>query len=170
MQTHEGRPVKLDGSQVKALRLALVEAYPTIEDFRLMVREELNRSLDEIAVGSSLKTIISKVIEEAEAKGWLSTLVDGARKGNPGNVPLAEVARGILAAELLEASPGHFDRIVRARSPFVPLQELLDFLERTKRRLCRVETKGREGIGTAFLVGPDVILTNHHVVLYAIDT
>lgn len=165
-RAHETRKesMKLSGEQAKALREALLDAFPTQDELRVMLREETSTSLDAIALGGSLSIVVSKVIADAEARGWMGALVDGARKANPNNSTLVNVARGILANRVTAESSANLERIVRARSPFVRLEEFLDFLEASKRRVCRVETRGGHPLGTAFLVGPDVVLTNHHVV------
>ena len=58
--------------------------------------------------------------------------------------------------------PG-LQRIVKPKLPFLNIQVWLDRFETIKRQVCRVEVD-QAGIGTGFLVGPDAVLTNWHVV------
>lgn len=156
--------MKLSGKQTKALRQALVNAFSTRDDLRRMLREELDRNLDAIALGDSLDDIASKVIAKAEAYGWLRALIDGARAANPDNEPLARCAEDLAAPQAPDTPEGRFERIISASHPFLHIDVFLDFLERSKRRVCRIETTGGQPMGTGFLVAEDVLLTNHHVI------
>lgn len=60
------------------------------------------------------------------------------------------------------AGPG-LQRNVRPRLKHVDLRIWLDRVEAIERQVCRVEAEG-QAIGTGFLVGPSVALTNWHVV------
>ncbi len=63
-------------------------------------------------------------------------------------------------------APG-FQRNVRPGLPQLDVRIWLDAILDIERRLCRIE-RGDAGIGTGFLVGPDTVLTNWHVVESAI--
>ncbi|MEC4885043.1 MAG: effector-associated domain EAD1-containing protein [Scytonema sp. PMC 1070.18] len=81
--------MKLDGSQTKQLTEALMSAYPSqekLEQFLLIAFEDKN--LNKIAMGDNLETIVFRLIEDANAKGWLTQLIQQAYEYNPGNPDL----------------------------------------------------------------------------------
>ena len=57
---------------------------------------------------------------------------------------------------------GGLEKIIRQNNSFLDVVVWLDRLNAIVKQVCRVETP--EGYGTGFLVGPDVLLTNYHVV------
>jgi hypothetical protein len=154
--------MKLTGKQKKAFREALLAAFPTHAQFRMLLQDELDRSLDEIAMGNDLEEIVFKTIEKAEAKHWLPALIDAVGKVQSSG-PLGKLSKELLASREQAAPSGSFERIIRERAPFIHIEVLLDFLERAKRRVCLIESDGG-ALATGFLVGPDVIMTCHHVI------
>lgn len=69
---------------------------------------------------------------------------------------------GVAQASDPDAGPG-LQRNVRPRLKRVDLRVWLDRVEAVERQVCRVEADG-QALGTGFLVGPAVVLTNWHVV------
>jgi hypothetical protein len=80
--------MELSGNQVKQLREALQNAFPDKSKLSLLMREEMEESLDAIAGDGNLTTIVAELIEFAEAEGRLVELVSAAIRRNPGNPKL----------------------------------------------------------------------------------
>lgn len=157
------RLIKLTGKQRKALREALLTAFPTQTQFRMMISDALDRNLDHIALGDNLSEIVFKTIEQAEAGGWLAALIDGSAEAAP-ETPLAHLSVDLLAPlKSAGMQAGSLERVIHDRAPFVHVEVMIDFFKRTIRRVCLLECAGAPQ-GTAFLVGPDVLMTCHHVV------
>ncbi len=57
-----------------------------------MLLYELDQNLDAIAGGNNLQEIVFNLIKTAEAQGWFEDLIRAARKSNPGNARLRDVA------------------------------------------------------------------------------
>jgi hypothetical protein len=74
----------LSGKQVKSLRLALQKAFPAKLALKRMVRENLDKNLDEIGDGN-LEDIISALITWAESENRIKQLVVSAAFENSGN-------------------------------------------------------------------------------------
>jgi hypothetical protein len=55
-----------------------------------------------------------------------------------------------------------FQKVVRPKNPFLKVSEFEANLRSLRRRVCRIEF-GHAPIGTGFLIGPDLMITNHHV-------
>ena len=77
--------MKLSSQQLGQLQNALLSAYPTIDDLRMMVRLELDIPLDEVATGENLRVIVFKLLTWAESNGRIRELIDGAHRQNPGS-------------------------------------------------------------------------------------
>ena len=84
--------IRLGGTQAEKLRAALVEAYPSFDEFAMMLREKLSQNLHRL-VGANLRLdlVVSKAIERAETEGWVTKLVTAAFLGNQGNPVLRKL-------------------------------------------------------------------------------
>ncbi len=149
----------LNGELYRQLNDALVAAFPQETDLDQMVRFGLNQNRAAIAGGSNLAQISFNLIGWAEAKGLTKELVIAARNSNPGNPELRRVA------ELLDVAPDshELERIVTASVEFVDVAQWRAKMSQSELSVCRVEIPIGTGIGTGFLVGPGVALTNYHV-------
>src|SRR5258708_37657474 len=58
-----------------------------------MVRFQLNKNLDTLALGSDLQEIVFNLIQKAEAQGWIAELISAAHTSNPGNLALLEFSQ-----------------------------------------------------------------------------
>ncbi|MFK8101875.1 MAG: effector-associated domain EAD1-containing protein [Saprospiraceae bacterium] len=154
--------VILTGQQIEVFQNALIAAFPSYDAQKRMLRFQLNKRLEEIVGTGALKKITFDLIETAETEGWLYELLQGARKQNTGNPQLIEFEQSIGLAirtfnkEEIEAKIRKFDE-------FLSLNDWLPKLLAIEKQVCRIEL-ANAGFGTGFLVAPNVILTNYHVV------
>ena len=161
---------RLTGKQFGYLLQALLDAFPSLSRLRELCRVRLGKNLDEIALGDSLREIAFKLIESAEAEGWTFQLVRAAREANPGNSALFAFAQPFGLAST-SAGRGELERIVRTANRFHDVATWRARLGALEAAVCRVEiASGRSThYGTGFLVGPDLLLTNHHVLAPVLD-
>ena len=85
--------MRLSGKQVQQVQEALLDAYPTVGELRMLVRFELSENLAAIAGGDNLRVVIFNLLTWGEQHGRLAALIDGACSQRPGNVRLAELQR-----------------------------------------------------------------------------
>ena len=57
----------LSGSQLKQLQEALLSAFSTHDELRMMVRLELDANLDAVAGGDNLRVVVFKLVTWAES-------------------------------------------------------------------------------------------------------
>lgn len=76
----------------KQINDALLSSFPTRESLTHMLKFQLNKHLNSIVSGGNLQNMVFDLIQVAEAEGWIKDLVIGARKENPGNPNLLEIA------------------------------------------------------------------------------
>lgn len=84
--------MKLSGTDYDKLLRALVDAFD-LPAFTIMLRVELDRQLSHMASENApFPEIVASVIDASEREGWTDALVQGARKANPDNRQLADLA------------------------------------------------------------------------------
>lgn len=157
---------QLDGAQTEALTEALVAAFPNPDDLDAMVAFKLGVSRYTISEDAVIGSIALRIVKWAEAHGTkLTDLVVGALNQNPDNPELQAVA----ATLGLDGGAGEFyEKIVLENVPITDVEVWRAQMMASERAVCRVEIGGN-GIGTGFLVGPSLLITNYHVVDSVID-
>lgn len=154
----------LTGAQVSMLVDALGSAF-TLDELRMMLRFRLDRDMDDVSAPASRKDVrIFELVEASERQGWDGQLIAAAREANPGNPELAMVA-GEFGLTSTGKPSDTLERLVRDHTPFNDIGPWLEKWGRLETQVCRIEVFKQQGVsyGTGFLVGPDVVLTNHHV-------
>jgi hypothetical protein len=150
--------IRLTGPQVKEFSDAVLGAYRDFDELKMSVRFGLDEQLNQIVVTPSvLPTQVYQLIEWAESRDRVLELADVLHKYVPQNRRLADFYRSVSGTESLEkivvqnpqlfSDPDGWRRSMAARELTV----------------CRVENPEGQAVGTGFLVGPDLLLTNQHV-------
>jgi Effector-associated domain 1/Trypsin-like peptidase domain len=172
----------LDGRQKKALHAALRHAFPRPAALERLVEFHLDEHLAVIAGEGALDDVIFRVIAWSEAQGRLDALVNGARAEAPGNpqliafertvveardarpqdVPLRQFAERVQLAPAVPDEPDLEKRVFRAG--FSDIAQWRARLGQAELAVCRIESPAWRALGTGFLVGPDLVMTNRHVV------
>lgn len=83
----------LTRDQRKQLKDALIDAFRTKAKLQQFVKDELDKNMDSIALGDDLEELISKLIENADSRGWETELIFAARESNPDNPKLSAFVR-----------------------------------------------------------------------------
>ncbi len=157
--------IKLSGPQQAELEKALVEAFPSKDELARMLRYRLSKNLEAIAMGDNLSIIVFKVIQDAQARGWTDALIARAREANPGNPELVAFCQMIGLSPQSPASDA-LERIIVKQNSFLDVNTWRQKLGELENQVCRVEVRlsdGAKTYGTGFLVSPDLLLTNYHV-------
>jgi len=157
---------RLNGLQIKQFRESLLDAFDLNRfDEMLLFQRSLPR--ERIALGNDLETIVLRVLERAEMESWTAELLHAARTTDPHNVALFSFAQQFGLAP--QTAP--LERKIREVNPAfdpLPWRKRLAELEP---QICRVEVKigASFAYGTGFLLGPDIVMTNYHIVERVID-
>jgi hypothetical protein len=155
-------PINLKGKQLEALRDALVSAFPSYADLKMMMLFELNEKLQRYVETGPMNKVATELIEWAEAQGKLDALIAGARAQVPGNQALQQFAVEVSLTS--DAPPmGRLESMVLETVPFQQVNQWRAKMVQMERTVCRVEMPEKTGVGTGFLVGGLAILTNWHV-------
>ena len=163
--------MRLSGRQYELLTRALLDAFPSPGRLERMVRYRLDRNLAAIALGDDLEEIVFKLVRSAESDGWLPDLVSAARESNPRSGSLVSVAH-ILGLSSLHPQQPELEALIRSSNDFLDIDVWRQQLGEIEGRVCRIEipSKGGHIFGTGFLVGPEAVMTNYHVVEPLLDS
>ena len=172
LATHAGPPpneTTLTGARFELFVKALMKAYPSKSSLTKMLEFRLEKQLEELAFGDNLEDLIFNLVKVANAAGWTPKLISAAIAAQPGNPQLLAffqdrppLGLGLAAAP---AGLGGDHWCGAAGSSTMPTW--MRRMENVVSQVCRIEvpealTGG--SVGTGFLVGPDLVLTNYHVV------
>jgi hypothetical protein len=154
----------LKGEERARLMAALMDAFRTPEEMEVLLHLWLDRSLAALApTGRDYEYVVFKLLERSDSEGWTPDLILAACAARPGNEPLASVAEGF---SLVPAMTAELEGLIVPRNGVHDADAWLGELWRNSRRVCRLELRTATTLvsGTGCLVGPDLVLTNFHVI------
>lgn len=152
--------MRLTGAQGERLSITLRDAF-TKDQLEQLLKYRLNRRLDDISLKPNMRAIVFDIIGDAERQGWLADLIGAALDVNPGNADVVTLAFdvGLIRSASAELVP---ERIIDEGDGFQDVKAYLSRLGDVIGAVCRIEIPSLGGTG--FLVGPDLVMTNWHVV------
>lgn len=155
---------RLDGSQLKAFREALADAFDNLEHFDEMLLYYLNKNRQKLSVKPNLLAIIQDVINDAETRSWTAELLRAARVAEPTNAPLIIFAEQFRLSSITTPAR-ELERMIREANASFDVMPWLKHLGEVEPCVCRVEVPVGADLepGTGFLLGPEVVMTNYHV-------
>jgi V8-like Glu-specific endopeptidase len=152
---------KLAPHQLEQVRDAIVDGYNKQEltsalrfDWGIKLDDYFNTSVGLIA-------LVDQLLDWTESKRKTVDLVGKLHSRNLGNPKLKVAAQQLGISS--ESRPANLEAAVNKHSRFVNVAEFLKNFQALAERICRIETPYRSGTG--FLVGPNRVITNYHVML-----
>jgi hypothetical protein len=153
--------------QLEALHEALLFAYPRPTDLNLLLQFGLGRDYFSLApVGESYKNALLAILLGARGDGWLQDLVQKAREEKPHSPKLSSLDRSfkMTDAEVPTALGRTLEDIVRHDANYQDLIPWVQKLEGLAWKTCRIEYPVNTAQGTGWLISPDLVITNWHVI------
>lgn len=165
----------MNGVALGEIVTALADAYDR-DDLKRMLRFHMNERFDHLIRPAAFQHEVFDLVEWAERHGRDAELIQAAYRDRPGNPRIGAVYEkyGLAvsldiqsAGQTIPGSPqlvtsGGLERTIRPNSPLIDLAVWRERQARVEGQVCRVQINGRAA-GTGFLIGPDLVLTNHHV-------
>ncbi len=166
----------IPGNVLEELRNAISTGYSKSK-LRDLLRFRFDKDMEDIVADAALNTMASDLLKLAEEEGWLIDLAREAYRFNPGNegllrvyeklgmspkIQLGQGGDAIANVDARSSSAG-LQKIISANNPTFDINVWRTRLADVEVRVCRIDIANR-GMGTGFLVGPDTVLTNYHVV------
>jgi hypothetical protein len=139
-----------------------------------MLRTRLAIDLDDIVGDGPMKDMAFDLLSTSEREGWTVDLIREGYQFNPRNPELLKVyqkygfAPTVSAQESGAARPDvrsitdGLEKTIKDRLPAFDFAVFREKMAVVEGQVCRVELGGNAA-GTGFLVGPDAVLTNYHV-------
>jgi hypothetical protein len=156
---------KLPGLQIEQFSTALRDAFD-YERFEMVLRYRLDKRLQDITLAKFYEKVVFDVITRAEAEGWTDLMLKAARESNPGAPALLAYSQQYGLAPI--GTPSRQDileRYIKPTNAYLDVAAWRTRLGEIEGHVCRVEveTDLSPVQGTGFLLGPDMVITNHHV-------
>jgi len=168
----------LSGDELRKIREALRQAFPAATKQLDVVVADADIGVDFAEYDGPYEYKLLTLLQYALGQYKLTKLLRAAVRAAPENSDLLEIAA--FVQNYFELLPrfvrdddtklplGDIERVLFKNAGFQNVREWLEKLDRLSRIVCRIEpqprAEGIAGYGTGFLVGPDLILTNDHVV------
>jgi hypothetical protein len=155
----------LTGPEELGWRDALFNIF-TYQEFYDLLRYRLNDRLDRYTSSfKSFEEVIGDVVGAYSRREMEGSLIAAAVEVRPGNAALLRLASTKQAAAAPDAAD--LERLIRDTNAFLDFSTWLDKAGQLQVRVCRIEIAAQGGgmvYGTGFLVAPDMVMTNWHVV------
>ena len=162
--------MNLTGPQYQQLRDALIDAFPQEQRLINVLKFRLNKDFFRFKRGSDYEAVVFNLIEDAQAQGWLYKLVSSARESNPGNSKLFVFAQEFNLAISMPSTlvaRGSLERVIKEPNSFLDVNTWREKLGKIEAQVCRIEITKKDSkkeYGTGFLIAPNVVMTNYHVI------
>lgn len=153
--------------EIRTLHEALLFAFYTPQHFNAFLQMYLGRSYDQLVpFGASYQNGLLAVLLEARSQGWLPELVKKARRDKPSSPKLLLLDRnlGLISPDGEETVGRSLEDIVHTDGQFAELIPWIEKLGKLGSQTCRIEYPVNLARGSGWLVGPDLVLTNWHVI------
>ncbi len=161
----------LTGLEIGTL-VALIDDLFDPDELDMLLRIRLDKKFRNLHRGGTYQKQVFDAVLKANAQGWVPRLLQAMIADRPEHAELRSFAAtvGTLAPDVFretltdKAPEGFLEKFVKAGN----LVKWTDFTENLlliQRTVCSIKLSGDgNSYGTGALVGPDLILTNYHVV------
>ncbi len=164
--------LRLDGGEIERLTDLLNKAFLP-QRFAQFLLTRLDRPAHNYsALDDDFRTVLFKVVVAANAELWWRDLLRQARNAIPDDPGLIEFADHVAESPVV-AAPGRPGARLAGRELELKIRDAESSFDiatwrrklgQIETRVCRIELPAATARGTGFLVGPNVVLTNYHVI------
>lgn len=109
---------------------------------------------------------IYELIDQARMSDWLLDLVAATRERRPKNKDVEQIAEDlgltVTGPRLLKSSIKPLEELIQEHAKYITPSAFREKMAELEGQVCRVVIPG--GGGSGFLVGPDLVMTNQHVI------
>lgn len=164
----------IPGIQFEQITDAFEAAYDR-DDLRDMLKKRLSEKLDNMTgPNSKWPTTVFDLVTWFERRGRTTELIRAGYNYNPTHPSMQEIyqkygmgtevslQQGGQTTAALTITDSGFERTVRPHIPQLNFGAFREKMSQVEGRICRIEIGGNAA-GTGFLIGPDAVLTNYHV-------
>lgn len=162
------------GVTVEDICTAFEDAYDR-DEVDMMLRKRMSENLNKVTgPNTTISKAVFDLVSWSERKGRTVELIRAGYNYNPTHPAMEKIYQKYgMATQVALASGGQdgsavrvtevgFEKTIKARIPQLDFSVWRTNMTQVEGRVCRVEINGNPA-GTGFLVGPDAVLTNFHV-------
>jgi hypothetical protein len=154
---------KLSGLQKQILREKILETFSR-DELVIMVSDRLDTDMFRVVDSGKFDTEVFQLIDWAGRKSKLDGLIGGVTAERP---ELAATLAFSAPPPATAAEPSRLERLVRNGEGIDNFKGMMERFLALQSKVCRIEAAVG---GTGFLVAPDLVLTNYHVLQQEIRT
>jgi hypothetical protein len=165
----------MSGTTLQEIRDAILDGYED-EELRFTIRALMNVKLNTVLPPGAFENRVFNLIEWAERQGRDVELVQATAKARPKNgslqaiykkygmaIPVYVEKAGTSAAGApSDAADSGLEQLVRPHLSLANFGIWRERMTEVEGRVCLITLNGA-ALGTGFLVGPEAVLTNYHV-------
>ncbi len=113
---------------------------------------------------------VRKIVEEINSRGKIAEAISRVREQTQANTRLMVALTSLLRGE--ELTDENLQKLVNEYEPFLSSKAIQDYLPKLLKTVCAVAVgnPSNEILGTGFLIGPDLVMTNYHVLETYLDS
>lgn len=156
------QPRRLTGGEIQLLWQILLDAYDR-NSLQRLLRFKLDKDLGDITAPGAFSDVVFQLLDVAEMEGWTFRLLLAVREDRPQREELLAFVQEAGVAPLNTPPQPGLEKLIVDTNAALDIMAWRTRLGQIEGQVCRVEIKG-QAKGTGFLVGPDLLLTNWHVV------
>lgn len=165
------RWVQLTGAQSERLNGALLSLFEADSLERLLLFR-LDVILSNVVAPGPTEEVVFRLVRKATQEGWLDDLLLAASEARPRHPVLEGLKTELgLGKSVMVADAGSLEAFVQGVGGLFDPEVFRTRLATAEAAVCRISyprPDGRTVGGTGFLVGPDVVMTNYHVMKYVV--
>jgi V8-like Glu-specific endopeptidase len=164
----------LRNSEIYELSQLLKAVFKTRNELNNFLLSRLDRRVEDFETPQdTLADVITKMVNQADGFLWWPDLVREARNRVPGDEGLAQFAAPFgLAPDVGSPAQGGFVSLsrpqlelkIRDSGSSFDILRWRSALGEIEGRVCRIEYPSGVARGTGFLIGPNAVMTNYHVI------
>ncbi|MHB8268821.1 effector-associated domain EAD1-containing protein [Bradyrhizobium sp.] len=159
----------LNGLQRRVLRESIMQSFGPNE-LEMFTSEELDQSIPELKMDMPFERVVFHLIERAQKEAWTDNLIKALQERRPHHPRIQNLISELRLLEIegdRRLANRSLERTVRGGG-FADIAEWSSRLGRIRGAVCRLENE-TGALATAFLVGPDLVLTTFHAVQHNRD-
>jgi hypothetical protein len=153
----------LSGPELQKVSEALQDAFTYLKLTQIL-KYRLDRQLANYSpvMGADMQDVTFELVVNANRRGWILNLIEAARESNPGNGKLALVYQQLGLSSVTKPAAEKLERSIRKKNQFFDPEKWRSKLAQLECQVCCIEVGNIRGTG--FLVAPDAVMTNYHVI------
>lgn len=152
----------LTSPQIKSFQQALLSAF-TRDSLTMLLMLALNKRFEHLVKDTDFEHQAFQLIDRANREGWAYKLLVAAANFNPGNPELQAYAASLgIAAMGTPTNESALESLIQQTNSYLDAALFRARQGWVETAVCRIKIDGTP-VGTGFLVGPGIVLTNYHV-------